>query len=173
MNTLRVGFAAIAGVGCALIGMTAARSLNAREESLKAWIRVLDALEAAISYVDDPLPDVLDRAGARVTQADRRLGAVLSEAASRMRDDRALPFTEALPDAWSAGLDSSDTASLAPMIRGLGAAARQQQVAAIQSARAALGKQAESAAERTGKQTRLYRSLGTLGGLALFLTLIG
>ncbi|MDR1570641.1 MAG: stage III sporulation protein AB [Oscillospiraceae bacterium] len=173
MNMIRFACAAMAGIGCALVGARLARGLTLREETLDAWLRALDALAAAVSYVDDPLPDVLERVGSNETRADARLADMFNEAAARMRLERALPFAKTLPSGWAYGLDQSDAAALSPLIRDLGGSARAQQIARIDSSRAALRRQAEYAADRTARQKRLYRSLGSLGGLALFLCLIG
>jgi len=163
----------MAGVGCAWIGARMARTLSRREETLAAWLRALESLEASISYVDDPLPDILERIGSTETPADARLRDMLTSAARRMRGNRSLTFERALCTDWADGLTQSDAAALSPLIRSLGASARAQQIGRIQSAHAALRAQSERAAEQTAKCARLYRSLGSLGGLALFLCLIG
>lgn len=137
-------------------------------------MRFLDGLAAALGYVDDPLPDVLERLAVADLPGDARLAAVLADAAEWMREDRSMGFADALDTERAfADLDSTDAAALLPLIRELGGTARPQQTARIDSARAALKAQAAQASDRTGRQKRLFVSLGSLGGLALFLCLIG
>ncbi|MDR1599005.1 MAG: hypothetical protein LBS11_03920 [Oscillospiraceae bacterium] len=174
MNMARLAFAGAAAGGCAMMGMRMARRLVRREEAIAAWLRLLDGLAAQLSYVDDPLPDVLSRAVSEDTPGDARLARAISDAVGMMRRDRSLPFVDAL-DADSAfrDMDASDAAALLPLVRGLGAVARPQQCARLDSARASMASMAARAADKTSRQKRLYVSLGLLGGLALFLCLMG
>ncbi|MDR0396691.1 MAG: stage III sporulation protein AB [Oscillospiraceae bacterium] len=174
MNMTRLAFAGAACAGCAMMGIRMANRLVRREEAIAAWSRLLDALAAQLSYVDDPLPDVLMRSVSADSPGDARLAAVITDAANAMRRDRSLSFAGAMDISRAfIDMDASDAASLLPLIRELGAAARPQQCARLDSARAAMTAMASRAADKTSRQKRLYISLGLLGGLALFMCLMG
>ena len=170
---MRIVFAMTAGIGCAIIGGSFARSLVLREETLAAWLRVIDQLIPMINYVDDPLPDVLARLISANEKADEGVVSAFHIAAERMRKNPALTLSDALPDTWRANLEPADAQSITPLLLGLGKTERASQVSQLETIRAQVASQQAFAKERTGKQQRLYRSLGTLGGLALFLCLIG
>ncbi|MDR2656396.1 MAG: stage III sporulation protein AB [Oscillospiraceae bacterium] len=174
MNMMRLAFAGAAAGGCALMGMGMARRLVRREEAIAAWSRLLDGLAAQLSYVDDPLPDVLSRLTVSDAPGDARLSSVIEEAVDNMCRDRTLSFSDALDTERAfADMDASDAATLLPLVRELGTTARPQQTARLDSARASLASMAARAADMTARQKRLYVSLGLLGGLALFICLVG
>lgn len=163
----------MAGLGCMLFGMRMAAALTRREAMLAAWTRVVEGLLGSVSYLDHPLPDLLEGAAGRETQADRQVGQALIQAARRMRDQRtlgleaALPLPEALAD-----LMEEDRAILMRLVREIGKTARPQQLRMLEATRDALCLQARQAQDRTQRQRRLYLSLGSMGGVALFLCLI-
>ena len=170
---MRLVFACIAGLGCLLCGARMAAMLTRREAMLAAWVRVVEGLLGSVSYLDHPLADLLEGAAGRETQADRQLSEALTHAAQRMRAQRALGLEAALPVQKAlADLTDEDRAIILRLVREIGKSARPQQLRMLEATRDALCLQARQAQDRTQRQRRLYLSLGSMGGVALFLCLI-
>jgi stage III sporulation protein AB len=170
---MKLLFACMAGLGCALFGVRMAAALARREAMLAAWVRVVEGLLGSVSYLDRPLPDLLEGAAGRETQADRLVGEALAHAARKMRAQRSLDLEAALPLPKAlADLNEEDRAIVMRLIRETGKAARPQQLRMLEATRDALCLQARQARDQTQRQRRLYLSLGSMGGVALFLCLI-
>jgi stage III sporulation protein AB len=149
------------------------RALIMREAALAAWLHALETLAAQISYSDDGIADILSASVSEETEAERNLAAVFREASANMKCSKLATLAESLPREWSQNLTAQDKAILLPIINRIGSSERYQQLRELEGAKQALAAQTQAAASRTAREKRLYSTLGTLGGLALFLFLIG
>ena len=166
----RAGYAALAALGCVLMGLSWAASLSRRVQALRAWGRVLSRLEAGLSY----RPHTLEAFVAQAAQGEenRDVSAHIAACVTRMRETPLLSLKEAMEPVAMPELTPSDKAALALLFQGLGEGDEQAQRGLLAAVRMAVAAQMEEAAQQEGKDRRLATSLGFIGGGAVFLFLL-
>lgn len=166
----RWGFAALAALGCLLLGISWAFSLSRRLAALRAWARVLAKVEAGLGYRTSSIGEMLTRAADGET--DGRVRARLMDCAARMREDPMLPLAAAMEGVAAPELTRADSAALSPLWQGLGVGDEEAQRGLLRAVRKAVEVQIAEAAEAERKDRRLALSLGVIGGGAVFLFLL-
>ena len=157
---------AVLGAGaCVALGRSAAERLNRRDALLQAWESALLRMEAAVNHSGAELTDVLRR-GAEENEP------ILPELIKRLETMPAAPV-EALLDAlpWDSLLLPAERGVLNDCLAGLFSPSLQAQSQAISYARSQWAVFRSSCREAREKNTRLYTSLGWLGGAAAFILL--
>ncbi len=166
----KTAFAAIAALGCALMGMLYAQSLRRRARSLRGWARAAAKIEAGLARRAHTLEEMIEDAAKGEESPEVR--GCLESCAAQMRADPLLSLSQAMEAQPMPELTGEDRATLAPLWHGLGAGEEQAQRGLLQSVQQALALQMQEAQEKEAKDRRLYLSLGTIGGLMVFLFLL-
>lgn len=160
-----VAFSVLGGVGAA--------SLRERTITLRRAQAALEVLETEIGYLQTPLPSALTRVG-KVTGG--KVGCFFS-AAGRLLGESGFPADTSWREAFqelaaTAPLTAEDSEILLALGNILGLSDRPDQSRHLRLARERLKAREAEALEDEARNSRLYRYLGVLAGLALVLLLL-
>jgi len=170
---LKILGAGLAVAACAGIGFTMARDYTERPRQLRAIESALQMLETEIVYGATPLTEALDYIAAG---CDPGVNVLFRQTAKELRQSGGCTAGEAWHQALTAlfrvsALKNADIAVLKRLGVSLGLSDRQDQEKHLKLAREQLRQEIRLAEELAGKNGRLCKYLGVLGGLALVLVL--
>ncbi|MEW6082627.1 MAG: stage III sporulation protein AB [Bacillota bacterium] len=156
-----------------VLGEVGAASLRERTATLRRLQSALEILQTEISFLKTPLPEALRRVG-------QLTGGAVAEffiAAGRRIQDSGLPaergWREALEEfSASTSLTAEDSEVLRGLGKTLGISDRLDQSRHLDLARERLAALEAQAREDEARNSRIYRYLGILSGLALVLLLL-
>ncbi|MGB9885870.1 MAG: stage III sporulation protein AB [Moorellales bacterium] len=158
---------------CGALGMLLAGNLVRRQQILRELQVALQLLETEITYAATPLPEAFRRVGQKCRSP---VGRLFLAAANTLDADPGITAGEA----WEAGLaalwavapmDREEVAVLSDLGQGLGRGDREDQRKKLELARAQLQHLERTAAEVRARQTRVWQTLGFLGGVTIILLL--
>lgn len=157
-----------------LAGLSVADNYRRRPEELREILSALQILETEIMYGAVPLPDALQHIEQCSGGPIRELFAGVR---AMLRSGQGLTAGEAWKISLAAvfpasALSETDRAILANFGGSLGISDREDQVKHINLAREQLKREEARAAEESSRCVRLWRYLGFLTGLAVFLAVI-
>ncbi len=173
---LRLVCAAMAAAGSAALGYALSAAAARRARMVHGAVWALRALETAICDRHDLLADALSALPGG-DPAQRAWAAAFAALGAQTRDQPAL----ALAQGWQrvlgempelAVLTPDDLALLSPLWVGLGRGDAREQRALLDAVQRELSARHAQLAGSMKDTQRLYQSLGTLGGLCLFLLLM-
>lgn len=158
---------------CTGIGFTLAREYTERPRQLRAIESALQMLETEIVYGATPLTEALDHIAAG---CDPGVTVLFQQTAKELRQAGGCTAGEAWRQALDAfyqasAVKTADIAVLKRLGASLGLSDRRDQEKHLKLAREQLRQEIRLAEELALKNSRLYRYLGVLGGLALVLVL--
>lgn len=148
---------------CALWGIGRSAALSRRAGSLERLVAMLGVLSEELSYNQTPIREATARISARSTGAAK-------DFLSGVRGYMSAGYSP--PESWekAAGelsdIEKSDRQELSSLALFLGGSDIEGQRAAISRCRRALEERRAEATERCGRLSRVYTTLGVLGGLA-------
>ena len=153
----------LAAGACAALGGWAARRLSLRVDTLNAWEGALSRMEGMAQHLAMGLPDMLRRAsGGQIPCLD-----ILAD---RIVSDPTRAPEELLRDLpWEPWLSGEERETARDCLLGLFAPTADQQLRAIRFAGEQWQHFRRISREQRERNGRLYRSLGWLGGAALFI----
>ena len=168
---IRLAGAALAALGCAWLGLTAAAELGRRVRRLEELSAGLELLERELWERGNPLPEVFCSLSSRTQGAARALFLQGAECCRRLEK---VPFSQAWRQSVEGleGVTPEGRAALAPLGEVLGRYEAGGQREAIQQARAALERARGRAAEERRRMGRVYQALGLSGGGFLVILLL-
>lgn len=157
---------ALFGAGaCVALGMGAANRLKQRETVLQAWDQALQRMDAAVNHSAAPLDEALRRGAAEEIPA-------LLELRRRLKETPAASTEELLADLpWEESLSSIERDTLMDCLARLFSTSLQEQAQALAYARSQWTEYRKASRDAREKNSRLYTSLGWLGGAAVFILL--
>lgn len=164
---LRLAGAALIVLAASRLGALVAGRFTARRLDLRSLTDALERLETEVVYGATPLPRAL---GELAESGPSRVRAFFADVVSRLgvADDLPMAWREAL-DAFFAtsSLIGSDRGALRPLGDVLGRSDRQDQSRHLKATAQKLRQLEAQAALDEDRHARLWRSVGTLGGLAI------
>lgn len=157
--------AVAAGLLCALMGIRNARRLRQEAENLHRWQELLCTLALILSEGTLSIPDALLAAADGEGLPDRAATSI----AEAMRHDPLLSPGDAFR---ACSVAPQDCSCLERFFCRLGHGTAAMRCHAAEQAAAELALLAQSAAERSAKDAKLYQTLGLTGGACLTLLLL-
>ena len=158
-------FALSAGLMAVLLGFRHARALRQDAQVLLRWCEILTHLALLLGEAVLSLPEAMACAADGHLPPDRQI----KEIVQAMEQDRLLSLPDAFDKLCPPGPERETLLRMAAGIsRG---SAQNRQLAAEQSAHIIHAK-AQEAAQKAGKDARLFQTLGWTGGLTLMLMLL-
>ena len=165
---IRLAAAALLTAACAGIGFSMAAAQSRRAKTLAGLARSVRRLEIAMMEKRLPLGEAMKEAGhALFEQAALSVG--------ELGPDKSLRAAAKRLSARGGVLDSlarDDMTALSRLAGELGQGGAERQRLLLEETAGEISALAESAARRASEESRLYTSLGALGGLALAVLLV-
>lgn len=159
---------------CGLMGIAAANRYSLRPKEIRRLRASMQLLETEIIYGCTPLPQALSNISGKVEGALKRFYSTISE-------DLLAGWSYSLDTAWNKGLDGllkdtcltdADRELIAGFGKVLGSSDREDQKKHFELFYIQLKQNEEMAEEARKKNERMYKSLGFLSGLVIFIMLV-
>lgn len=163
---LQLSGAALIILSCALLGFYQANQLSNRPRQLRQWIKALQRLETEIDYGFTPLPQALvNICGKEQSPVTLLLVEVAEQLGKRSGVTTAEAWQQAIARHWTASsLKIAEREVLEQLGATLGLSDRSDQIKHIRLALSHLRSEEETAREEQMKYSKMWRSLGILGG---------
>jgi stage III sporulation protein AB len=159
---------------CSLIGIAAANKYSFRPKDIRRFRSSVQMLETEIIYGCTPLPQAFNNISAKVEGPLKKFYSMISE-------DLNVGNSYSLDDSWSKGVDrllhetrlkNIDRELISEFGRVLGSSDREDQKKHFELFYIQLKQHEEVAEEERSKNERMYKTLGILSGLVIFILLV-
>ena len=161
-------------VACSLIGIAASNRFSFRPKDIRRFRSSVQMLETEIIYGCTPLPQALNNISAKVEGPLKKFYSMISE-------DLSAGNSYSLDASWSKGADKllketrlkvSDRELIGEFGKVLGSSDREDQKKHFQLFYIQLKQHEEVAEEERSKNEKMYKTLGILSGLVIFILLV-
>ena len=161
-------------LSCSFLGFILSRDCSKRPQHLRELQGLLQMFENQISYLSDIITEAFERIG-RVS--DSEIGVFFRRTVELLRDGKALNASEAWEESVEqcirmTALNREDGEILSSFGKLLGKTDIEGQIKNIRLTLGQLVLQERKAEESRKKNENMYRSLGTLGGIAVVIVLL-
>lgn len=157
--------AIMAGLLCALAGMKYASSLKGESERLSRWVQLLSHLALLLREGTLSIPEALCTAADRPHPPDK----LLRELAGKLTAAPMLSLADAFARCSS---ESTEQTVLARLFARMGHGSKDNRVLAVEQCTEEMRLLAEAAAAKAEKDTKLWQTLGFIGGACLTILLL-
>lgn len=151
-----------------LIGILISKKYSKRVEELREIKTALNMLETKIRFTYEPLPEVFNQIASTTSQ---NIGEIFSKASFNMKDMVAQEAWEKALEETNLNLNQEDLNILKKMGNLLGKTDADGQISEIRLTNSFVNMQINKAEEEKNKNAKMYRTLGTVIGLAIVIIL--
>ena len=168
MQILKIIMLIMIVLACMLIGIIISKRYSKRVEELREIRTALNMLETKIKFTYEPLPEIFNQISSNLSQ---NMGEIFAKASSNMNNMLAKEAWEKALDKNNFNMNQEDINILKKMGGLLGKTDVDGQISEIKLTNSFINTQIKKAEEEKEKNAKMYRTLGTVVGLAIVIIL--
>lgn len=154
---------------CSFLGNIIAKRYSLRVKELNEFNVALSIVESKINFTYEPLPEIfLDVSN----MVDKSISQIFNNASQNMKEHNAKEAWENSFENINSNLSSEDIENIKSLGKMLGQTDKQGQINQLEMTQTLVEMQIKKAKDEESKNAKMYKTLGTIVGLAIFIILI-
>ena len=154
---------------CSFLGNIIAKSYSLRVKELNEFNVALSIVESKINFTYEPLPEIFLEVSNMV---DKSISQIFNNASQNMREHNAKEAWENSFENVNSNLSNEDIENIKSLGKMLGQTDKQGQINQLEMTQTLVEMQIKKAKDEESKNAKMYKTLGTIVGLAIFIILI-